>query len=71
MSRWVNIMMNDDAWRVVEKLPRGARSRAVSAAILNWSHAAARREASSRMAALRAQLPVGGTDEIVRSIREE
>ncbi len=43
MPRRVNIMMADEAWRVIEKLPRGARSRAVNAAILDWSRAAARR----------------------------
>ena len=71
MSRRVNIMLNDDAWRVIGHLPRGARSRAVNAAILDWSGAAARREASARMDALRARLPAVGTDEVVRWIREE
>ena len=69
MPRRVNIMM-DDAWRVIEKLPRGARSRAVNAAIRDWSRAAARREAAARMDAVRARLPVVGTDEVVRWIRE-
>ncbi len=71
MPRRVNIMMDDDAWRVIEKLPRGARSRAVNAAILEWSRAAARREAAARMDALRARLSPVGTDEVVGWIREE
>ena len=49
MRRRVNIMMDDDAWRVIEKLPRGARSRAVNTAIIEWSRAAARRAAAARM----------------------
>lgn len=70
MPRRVNIMMGDEAWRVIEKLPRRARSRAVNAAILDWSRAAARRQAAARMDALRALLPAVGTDEVVRWIRE-
>ena len=71
MSRRVNIMMDDDAWRVIERLPRGARSRAVNAAILDWSRLSARRDAAARMDALRARLPAVRTDEVVRWIREE
>lgn len=70
MPRRVNIMMDDDAWGVVEKLPRGARSRAVNAAIIEWSRASARREAAARMDALAARLPAVGTNEVVRWIRE-
>ena len=70
MPRRVNIMMDDDAWRVIGKLPRGARSRTVNAAILAWSRAAARREAAARMDALRARLPAVGTAEIVGWIRK-
>ncbi len=70
MRRRVNIMMDDDAWRVIEKLPRGARSRAVNTAIIEWSRAAARRAAAARMDALGARLPAVGVDEVVRWIRE-
>ena len=70
MPRRVNIMMDDDAWRVIEKVPRGARSRTVNAAILDWWRASARREAAARMDASRARLPPVGTDEVVRWIRE-
>ncbi len=70
MPRRVNIMMDDDAWRVIEKLPRGVRSRAVNAAIRDWSRATARQEAAARMDALRARLPAVGTEEVVRWIRE-
>ena len=69
MARRVNIMMDDDAWRVIEKLPRGARSRTVNAAIRDWARAAARREAAARMDASRARLPAVGTDEVVGWIR--
>ena len=71
MTRRVNIMMDDDAWNVIARLPRGARSRAVNAAIRAWSGASARRDASARMDALRVRLPAVETDAIVRWIREE
>lgn len=70
MARRVNFMLDDDSWRVIEKLPRGTRSRAVNAAIQAWSRASARRDAAARMDALRARLPAVETDEIVRWIRE-
>ena len=71
MTRRVNIMMDDDAWRVIERLPRGARSRAINAAIREWAGAAARQDSCARMDALRARLPTVETDQIVRWIREE
>lgn len=71
MPRRVNIiMMDDDAWRVIERVPRGARSRTVNAAILDWSRASARRAAAARMDGLRARLPAVGTDEVVGWVRE-
>lgn len=71
MARRVNIMMDDASWRVIGKLPRGTRSRAVNAAIREWSGAERKREASARMDALRSRLPAVETDCIVRWIREE
>ena len=71
MARRVNIMMDEDSWRVLQRLPRGTRSRAVNAAIREWSGAAGKRDAAARMDALRARLPAVETDQIVRWIREE
>ena len=71
MSKRVNIMLDDEAWRIVEQIPRGARSRAVNAAIRDWSGASVRRSAVARMDALRSQLPSVATEDVVRWIREE
>ncbi len=71
MARRVNIMMDEDSWRVLQRLPRGTRSRAVNAAIREWSGASGKRDASARMDALRARLPAVETGQIVRWIREE
>ncbi len=70
MARRVNFMIDEDSWDVLQKLPRGTRSRAVNAAIREWSGASRRRDASARMDALRARLPAVATDRIVRWIRE-
>ena len=70
MARRVNIMIDEDSWRVLQKLPRGTRSRAVNAAIREWSGASRKQDASARMDALRARLPAVETDRIVRWIRE-
>lgn len=37
MSHRVAIVMEDDAWDVLAKMPREERGRAVSAAILEWA----------------------------------
>ena len=70
MARRVNVMMDEDSWRVIQRLPRGSRSRAVNAAIPECLGPARRRAASARMDALRERLPAIGTDRIVRWIRE-
>ena len=70
MTRRVSIMMDEDSWRVIERLPRGTRSRAVNDAIHEWAGTARRREAAARMDALRARLPPVDTGSSVRWIRE-
>ena len=64
-------MMDDDTWRVIERLPRGARSRAVNTAIREWFGVSARRAAAARMDSLRARLPPVATEDLVRWVREE
>ena len=71
MTRPVYIMMDEDAWRAIRRLPGGGRDRAVNAAIREWSGASGRWEASARMDALRARMPTVETGRIVRWIREE
>ena len=67
----VNVMVDDAAWQVLEKLPRGERSRAVNAAIMEWARTRKRRDAAARMDAMRAALPAIGTDEVVRWLRQD
>lgn len=71
MARRVNVMIDDEAWGILEKLPRGERSRAVNRAILEWAHARKRRDAALRMDAIAEELPAVSTREIVRWLRAD
>ena len=71
MPKRVNIVLDDEVWRIVEQIPRGARRRAVNAAIRDWSGVSARRHAAARMDPLRGQLPSVATEDVVGWIREE
>ncbi len=64
-------MMDDEAWRVIERLPRGTRSRAVNSAIHQWSGSSARRDAAARMDSLRARLPSVATADLVHWLHED
>ena len=71
MPRRVSIVMDDDVWRIIERLPRGARSHAVNTAIREWAGASARRHSAICMDSLRARLPAVATGDVVRWVREE
>ena len=71
MSHRVNVMVDDVAWKVLEKLPRGERSRAINTAVLEWALTRKRRDAVARMDALRSELPAVSTDEVVRWVRDD
>ena len=71
MSRRINVMIDDDTWRMLEKVPLGERSRTVNEALRIWARQCRRREAAAEMDSLRAKLPAVSTDEVVRWIRED
>ncbi len=71
MSHRVNIVIQDEAWDVLVKMPHGERGRAVSAAILEWVSLRKRDDAVARMDELRATLPPVSTDEVVRWLRQD
>ena len=62
-------MLPDEA--AAERPPPGARSRAVNAAIREWSCASARRNAAARMDSLRTGLQPVATEDVVRWVRKE
>ena len=64
-------MIDDDTWRLLEKIPSGERSRTVNEALRIWAKQHRRRDAASDMNALRTQLPKVSTTEVVKWIRED
>lgn len=71
MSKRINVMIDDDTWSLLEKIPAGERSRTVNEALRLWSMQRRRRDAADEMDALRSRLPKVSTAEVVRWIREE
>ena len=71
MSKRINIMIDDDTWGFLSRVPAGERSRAINEALRAWLTRRRRRDAVREMDALRAQLPRVSTDEVTRWIRED
>jgi predicted CopG family antitoxin len=71
MSRRINVMIDDDTWRLLEKIPAGERSRTINEALRAWAKRRRRRDAVAEMDALRSQLPDVSTAEVVKWIRED
>ena len=71
MSKRINIMIDEDTWSFLSRVPAGERSRAVNEALRAWVARRRRTDAVREMDALRAQLPKISTDEVARWIRED
>jgi hypothetical protein len=71
MSRRINVMIDDDTWTVLEKVPAGERSRTVNEALRSWVQRRHRRDAARAMDSLRGKMPVVSAGDIVRWIRED
>ena len=71
VSKRINIMIDEDTWGFLSRVPAGERSRAINEALRAWLTRRRRRDAVREMDALRAQLPRVSTDEIRRWIRED
>jgi len=73
MSRRVNVIIEDDTWDILEKVPHGERSRTINLALREWALRRRRRDAAADMDRLRGDpgpKPVR-TAEITRWIRED
>jgi predicted CopG family antitoxin len=71
VSRRINVMIADDAWGILEKIPSGERSRAINEALRIWAKQRRRRDAATEMDALRARLPNVSAAEVASWIRED
>lgn len=45
MSRRINVSIDDDTWRLLEKIPSGERSRTINQALRIWAQRRRRRDA--------------------------
>jgi hypothetical protein len=71
MSKRINVMIDDDTWGFLGRVPTGERSRAINEALRAWVTQRRRGDAVREMEALRAQLPKISTDEVTRWVRED
>ncbi len=71
MSKRINIMIDDDTWGVLERIPAGERSRAINEALRDWAARRRRRDAVREMDTLHTQLPKVSADEVARWVRED
>jgi len=69
MSRRINIMIDDDTWRILGKIPAGARSRAVNEALRAWVQRRRRMDAAHELDTLRASLPAVTAAQVAQWIR--
>jgi len=69
MSQRINVMIDEDTWGFLGKVPSGERSRAINDALRAWAERRRRIDAVSAMEELRQRLPK--VDEVARWIRED
>ena len=73
MSHRINVIIEDDAWAILQKVPQGERSRTINVALREWALRRRRFDAAAEMDRLRGEFetePVT-TAEITRWIRED
>jgi predicted CopG family antitoxin len=71
MSRRINIMIDEDTWGFLAKVPAGERSRTMNDALRVWVTQKRRKDAVREMDALRAVVPKVSSEEVTRWIRED
>jgi hypothetical protein len=71
MTKRINVMIDDDTWGFLGRVPAGERSRAINEALRAWVMRRRRSDAVREMEALRTQLPKISTDELMTWIRED
>lgn len=71
MSKRINVMIDEDTWRFLGRVPAGERSRAINQALRAWVTRRRRSDAVREMEAVRVQLPKITTDEVNQWIRQD
>ena len=73
MTHRINVVVQDDIWGLLQRIPQGDRSRTINLALREWADKCGRVEAMAEMDRLRqdSTMPAVSTEEIVRWIRED
>lgn len=71
MNRRINVMIDEDTWGFLGRVPVGERSRAINEALRAWVGRRRRMDAAREMDALRTNLPKVSTEEVATWIRED
>ena len=69
----INVIVQDDAWHLLQRIPQGGRSRTINVALRECARNRSRLDAVAEMDRLRnaTAMPAISTEEIVRWIRED
>ena len=69
----INVVVQDDIWQLLQRIPQGDRSRTVNVALREWARNRCRLDAVAEMDRHRkaSAMPAVSTEEIVRWIRED
>ena len=73
MTHRINIVVQDDIWGLLQRVPQGERSRTIDLALREWARRRRRLDAAAEMDRLRKDAtptPIA-TEEIVRWVRED
>lgn len=71
MSKRINIMIDEDTWGFLGRVPAGERSRAINEALREWVTRRRRKDAAREMDTLRASMPKVSSDEVAKWIRDD
>jgi hypothetical protein len=71
MSKRINVMIDDDTWRFLGRVPAGDRSRTINEALRAWVARRRRADAVREMDQLSLLLPRVSTAEVAHWIRED
>jgi hypothetical protein len=70
VSKRISVMIDEDTWQVLGRIPVRERSRTINDALRDWATRRRRSDAVKDMEGLRAQLPKVSADDVARWIRE-
>jgi hypothetical protein len=71
MSRRINVMIDDDTWGFLGRVPAGDRSRTINDALRAWVARRRRADAAREMDQLSTRLPSVSTEEVAHWIRRD